>query len=98
MAHFAEINENNIVIRVLVTDDTYPEEGKLWLEETFGGTWIKTSYNTIGNVHLLGGQPLRKNFAGIGYYYDEQLDAFIPPKPKEDGFVLNTTTGLWEKA
>lgn len=75
MAHWAEIDDNNIVLRVLVTDnnDSNGDEGYQWLIDTFGGSWVKTSYN--GNI--------RKNFAGIGYTYDQQRDAFIPPKPTE---------------
>ena len=73
MAHFAELDNDNIVIRVLVTDNNDPngDEGYQWLQENLGGTWIQTSYN--GNI--------RKNFAGIGYSYDPDLDAFISPKP-----------------
>lgn len=73
MAHFAELNENNIVLRVLVTDNNDPngDEGYQFLLDTFGGTWVKTSYN--GNI--------RYNYAGIGYTYDPIDDAFIPPMP-----------------
>lgn len=73
MAHWAEIDENNIVIRVTVGDNNDPngDEGYQWLIDNLGGTWIKTSYN--GNI--------RKNFAGIGFTYDEQRDAFIAPRP-----------------
>lgn len=97
MAHFAEVNEQNVVTRVLVTDNNSPEndEGYSWLIKTYGGTWIQTSYNTMGGVHLLGGQPFRKNFAGIGFTYDLERDAFIPPKPF-DSWVLDETTCLWE--
>jgi hypothetical protein len=59
------------------------------------GTWIQTSYNTEGGEHLLGGTPLRKNFAGVGFTYDSTKDAFIPPK-KFDSWILNETTCLWE--
>lgn len=95
MAHFAEIDGNGVVLRVLVTDNNKPNEGYDWLVERLGGTWIKTSYNTRAGVHIKGGTPLRKNFAGIGYTYDEALDAFIPPKPYES-WVLDQETGLWE--
>jgi len=97
MAHFAEIDENNIVIRVLVTDNNDPngDEGYQWLLDNLGGTWLKTSYNTRGDEHILGGNPLRKNFANIGFTYDAELDAFIPPKPFES-WLLNENTGLWE--
>jgi hypothetical protein len=70
VSHWAEIDENNIVIRVLVGDNNSPDEGKSFME-FLGGRWIQTSYNA----------NFRKNFAGIGFYYDEELDAFIPPKP-----------------
>jgi hypothetical protein len=85
MAHFAELDENNIVVQVLVTDNDYPNEGYDWLVETFGGTWVQTSYNAT----------IRKNFAGIGYSYDETRDAFIAPKPFES-WLLNEETCSWE--
>jgi hypothetical protein len=94
MAHFAEINSKNIVTRVLVTDDKMPNEGYDFLLEVFGGRWVKTSYNTWAGEHVTGGTPLRKNFAGIGFTYDEQRDAFIPPQPSEDA-VLDEETCLW---
>jgi hypothetical protein len=81
MAHWAEIDEKNIVTRVLVCKNDEPNEGHDWLIDNLGGTWIKTSYNTLHNQHLLGGTPLRGNYAGMGYYYDEKKDVFIPPKP-----------------
>lgn len=95
MAHFAEIDENSIVIRVLVTNNNLPNEGLNWLESTLGGKWIKTSYNTAGGIHTLGGEPLRKNFAGIGFTYDQQRDAFIPPQ-LYPSWILNEQTCLWE--
>lgn len=95
MAHFARIDENNLVVEVLVTDNNAPNEGYDWLIDTFGGRWVKTSYNTFGGVHSKGGEPLRKNYAGIGFFYDESLDAFIPPKPF-DSWILNTESCLWE--
>lgn len=87
MAHFAEIDENNIVLRVIVTnnDDPNGDEGYQWLLDNFGGRWVKTSYNA----------NIRKNFAGIGFYYDEERDAFIPPKIFES-WVLNEETCQWE--
>lgn len=97
MAHFAEIDENNIVTRVLVVPDNVVSYGNQYLSNTlgFGGTWIQTSYNTKGGVHTLGGTPIRKNYAGIGFIYDENLDAFIPPQPYPS-WILNTTSCLWE--
>lgn len=67
MAHFAEINDNNIVLRVLVTPNNLPDEGYSWLIENLGGHWIKTSYNA----------KIRGKFAGIGDYYDEGNDVFV---------------------
>jgi hypothetical protein len=94
MAHWAEIDSNNIVLRVVVTDNNAENEGYDWLVETLSGTWVKTSYNTHGGKHKLGGEPFRKNYAGIGYTYDVQRDAFIPPKP-EGEWVLDEETCLW---
>jgi hypothetical protein len=83
MAHFAELNETNTVIRVLVTDNNDPngDEGYQFLVDTFGGTWVKTSYN--GNI--------RYNFAGIGYTYDPINDAFIAPMPQCNHTELTLT-------
>ena len=86
MSHWAEIDENNIVLRVTVGDNNEPDEGYQWLIDNLGGTWVKTSYN--GNI--------RKNFAGIGFTYDEIRDAFIPPKP-EGNWILNDDTCKWEE-
>lgn len=105
MAHWAEIDENNIVLRVLVGNNNDPDEGYQWLLDNLGGRWIKTSYNTYGGKHKTGDTPLRKNYAGIGYIYDENRDAFIPPKPdswiaengKHVDYVLNEETCLWDK-
>jgi hypothetical protein len=90
MAHWAELDENNVVLRVLVGDNDDPngDEGYQWLLDTLGGTWVQTSYNANLN-------GFRKNFAGIGYTYDEDLDAFIAPKPF-DSWILNEETAQWE--
>lgn len=85
MSHWAEIDENNIVLRVLVGDDNEPDEGEAFMN-SLGGTWVKTSYT--GSI--------RKNYAGIGYTYDEDRDAFIAPKPSES-CVLNEDTCQWEE-
>lgn len=101
MAHWAEIDENNIVINVTVGDNNDPagDEGYQWLIDNLGGTWIKTSYN--GNI--------RKNFAGVGFLYDPIRDAFIPPKPSNTlvladgsihifkGWVLDEDTCQWKE-
>ena len=96
MAHFAEIDENNIVTRVLVVDNEQEDRGQEFLATDLGlgGTWKKTSYNTMGNVHALGGTPFRKNYAGIGFTYDESRDAFIAPKPFAS-WVLDEATCIW---
>jgi len=82
MAHFAEIDEYNIVTRVLVFNDTYTDSD---CSALLGGVWIQTSYNN----------NIRKNFAGIGYTYDFNLDAFVAPKPY-NSWVLNNETCKWE--
>jgi len=81
MAHFAEIDGSNIVLRVIVVADEYEADGENWCNGFAGGTWKQTSYNTWGGVHLLGGTPLRKNYAGVGHTYNKSRDAFIAPKP-----------------
>lgn len=96
MAHWAEIDENNIVLRVTVGSNHEPDEGYQWLIDNLGGIWVKTSYNTHGGVHTLGGTPLRKNFSIIGYTYDSLRDAFIPPKLLEGNWELNESTCLWD--
>ena len=94
MSHFAKLDENNIV--VFVTVGRQEDDGKeAELTARTGDVYKQTSYNTRGGVHLLGGTPFRKNYAGIGYTYDEQRDAFIPPKPFES-WVLNEETCLWD--
>ena len=98
MAHWAHIDKNSIVVNVVVGDNNDPngDEGYQWLIDNVGGTFIKTSYNTVGGVHLKGGTPLRKNYASIGFTYDPIRDAFIPPKP-EGEWELNEATCLWER-
>jgi hypothetical protein len=85
MSHFAEIDDNNIVLRVLVGDNNAQNEGLDWFLENLGGRWIKTSYN--GNF--------RKRFAGIGMTYNEELDAFVMPQ-LFDSWTLNQETADWE--
>jgi len=88
MAHFAEIDSDNIVLRVVVIDDAYEDDGENWCANFFGGgTWKQTSYNN----------NIRKNYAGIGYTYDAGRDAFIPPMPENGSFQLNESTCLWEE-
>lgn len=90
MAHFAKVT-NGIVTQVIVAEAEFFED----FIDTSPGEWIQTSYNTRGGAHLNGGTPLRKNFAGVGFTYDKDKDAFIPPKPFES-WVLNEETCLWE--
>ncbi len=96
MAHFAEIDENNIVVRVLVTDTNDPngDEGHQWLVDNLGGTWIKTSYNTLEGIHQNGGTPLRYRFAEIGGTYDPVNDVFLHSRPFES-WSLDTQTFEW---
>jgi len=96
MAHYAELNHENVVIRVIPGwDETVKSEMEQLLLLETGNIWKRTSYNTAGGKHLLGGTPFRKNYAGIGYTYDPVRDAFIPPKPFPS-WVLNEETCLWE--
>lgn len=97
MAHYAFLDQNNRVTEVIVGKDE-GENGinwEQWYSNFRGQTCKRTSYNTVGGVHLLGGTPFRKNYAGIGYTYNEQLDAFIPPK-LFSSWVLNEETCSWE--
>ena len=88
MSHWAEVDENNIVLRITVGDNNDPagDEGYQWLLDNLGGRWIKTSYNN----------NIRYNYAGIGYVYDPDRDAFIPPKanchPEE---TLDESICIW---
>jgi hypothetical protein len=86
MSHWAELDQDNKVIRVLVGDNNEPDEGQAFME-SLGGTWVKTSYNN----------NIRKNFAGVGMTYDADRDAFIPVKCHEDA-TLEETTCRWECA
>lgn len=85
MAHYAKI-ENDVVQQVIIADEDFVRK--------LDGEWVQTSYNTHGGVHPQN-RPLRKNFAGIGYTYERQRDAFVPPKPFES-WVFNEQTCLWD--
>ena len=89
MAHFAHVT-NGIVDNVIVIEKEVLDLGH-WGNPS---EWVQTSYNTQGGKHILGGVPLRKNYAGLGYSYDAQRDAFIPPKPFAS-WVLDEETCLW---
>ena len=96
MAHYAFLDTNNIVTEVIVGKNE-GEDGidwEQWYGEFRGQTCKRTSYNTVEGVHVNGGTPFRKNYAGIGYTYDAGRDAFIPPKPYAS-WVLNETTCIW---
>jgi hypothetical protein len=89
MAHFAKV-ENGVVTSVIVIDQETLNLGH-WGDPAL---WVQTSYNTSGGEHRLGGTPLRKNYAGVGYTYDSGRDAFIPPQPFIS-WVLDNGTCLW---
>jgi hypothetical protein len=89
MAHFAKVIDG-VVTQVIVAEQEFFNT----FVDSSPGEWLQTSYNTKGGVHLNGGTPLRKNYAGIGYTYDRERDAFIPPKPFAS-WVLDENTCLW---
>ena len=95
MSHWAEIDNNNLVVRVTTGNNADEDEGYQWLINNLGGRWVKASYNTYQGVHINGGTPLRKNYPGVGFTYNEDLDAFIPPK-EFSSWVLNNDKGIWE--
>jgi len=97
MAHFVEIDSNNVELRGVVVSDDNQDRGHDFLANdlNLGDTWLQTSYNTSAGVHRLGGTPFRKNYAGIGYTYDAGRDAFIPPKPYPS-WTLNELTCCWD--
>lgn len=90
MAHFAKVADG-VVVQVIVAE---PEFFDTFVDSS-AGEWLQTSYNTHGGVHTNGGTPLRKNYAGVGFTYDRERDAFIPPKPFAS-WVLNDDTCLWD--
>jgi hypothetical protein len=103
MAYFAELDENNIVLRVIsvnnhmiLDDDNIEQEhlGISFCQSLLGGNWLQTSYNTIANTHAEGKQPFRKNYAGIDFTYNQTLDAFIPPQP-DSFYILDEDTCTW---
>jgi len=98
MSHFAKVNSENIVVQVIVAEQDFIDS----LPAEDGISWIQTSYNTFGGKHYNpetgeedDGLPLRKNYAGIGFTYNPDFDAFIPPQPYES-WSLNEETCLWE--
>ena len=106
MAYFAELNADNLVLRVVsinnsdcLNSDGVEDEavGVAYCQHLFGGDtiWKQTSFNTIAGKHLNGGQPLRMNYAGIGYRYNPERDAFIPPKPKTGDWKFDDATCTW---
>jgi hypothetical protein len=90
MSHYAKVTDSKVT-QVIVAE----AEFFTTFVDSSAGEWIQTSYNTQGGVHLLGGTPLRKNYAGIGYTYDRTRDAFIPPQPFVS-WTLNEETCLWD--
>lgn len=91
MSHYAQLDENNIVTQVLVIEQDVIDTGLFGDPNSF----VQTSYNTYGGEHRLGGTPLRKNYAGIGYTYDKTRDAFYAPQPYPS-WTLNEDTCIWE--
>jgi hypothetical protein len=85
MSHFAKIDKNDVVIDILVCDNSMPNEGYDWLIENFDGRWVKTSYNAT----------IRSKYAAIGDTYNKALDAFISPQPYPS-WVLDEETARWE--
>lgn len=97
MAHYAFLDENNMVTEVIVGKDE-GEDDVDWEQHygQFRGQMCRrTSYNTQGGTHLLGGTPFRKNYAGIGYTYDAERDAFIPPRPYAS-WIMDDNTCDWQ--
>ena len=90
MSHFAKVF-NGKVVNVIVAEQEFIDA----LVDSYDGKWIQTSYNTIGNQHILGGTPLRGNYAGIGYTYDSVNDVFYAPA-LYPSWILNNNTWLWE--
>jgi hypothetical protein len=100
MAHFAKLGTGNIVEQVIVVSNdiaTTEQAGVNFINKLNNtrDVWKQTSYNTFAGLHKTGGTPFRKNYAGIGYSYDEQKDAFIPPKPY-NSWILNENTCQWQ--
>lgn len=100
MAHFAKLGTGNIVERVAVVSNdvaTTEQAGVDFLNNLHGSrdVWKQTSYNTHSGEHKLGGTPFRKNYAGVGFTYDEVRDAFIAPKPF-NSWILNEESCTWE--
>ena len=97
MAHYAFLDDNNIVTEVIVGKNEGEEniDWEVWYGNFRNQTCKRTSYNTYGNAHSDSGTPFRGNYAGIGYTYDETNDVFIPPTPF-DRWVLNESTWLWD--
>lgn len=95
MAHFAKVKDG-LVTQVIVIDNKHEANATKFITETLGfeGNWLQTSFNTWAGKHAKAGTPLRKNFAAVGYSYDKDLDAFIPPKPFES-WILNEDTCQW---
>jgi len=90
MGHFAKVVDGKVTQVIVAEPDFFDT-----FVDSSPGEWIQTSYNTHGGVHVNGGTPLRKNYAGIGYTYDKARDAFIPPQPYVS-WVLKEDTCLWE--
>lgn len=105
MAHWAEVDDNGLVLRVTVGNNDDPDEGYQWLIDNLGGTWVKTSYNSREGKRIdpidgtVTDDHYRYNYAGIGYTFDPDFGAdgaFIPPQP-DPAWTLNPDTATWEE-
>jgi hypothetical protein len=95
MAHYAFLDENNVVTEVIVGKDEAGFDWEQYYAMKRGQICKRTSYNTVGGIHSNGGTPFRKNYAGVGYTYDADRDAFISPQSFAS-WTLNETSCLWE--
>ena len=98
MAHYAFLDENNIVTEVIVGKNEGEDniDWEQWYGEFRGQPCKRTSYNTWRGEHKFGGTPFRKNYAGIGWTYNADIDGFVPPRPEYASWTLNTNTGHWD--
>ena len=97
MAHYAILDDENVVVQVITGKDENQDgiDWEVFYSDFTGKRCKRTSYNTVAGIHRLGGIPFRKNYAGIGYTFDEALDAFIPPKPFPS-WLLDENTCQWK--
>ena len=95
MSHWAEIDADGVVLRVVVGNNEETDEGYNTIVTNLGGTWVKTSYNTVKGKHLLCGTPFRGNYASEGSVYIHDIDMFLPPKPFPS-WIPNPEHFIWK--